>query len=216
MLNSTYWRLALNEPDLSLEPQKNVTVRLAFETAFGESYMISMTKDEIVTKEVTQGSAYPDYEPMRLDSLERFHYFVLRKNFPLSNKNSDSPRKKYLDSLAKLYPKLNDIQYYKYLLDKSAVRDSTFKFATRHIKITDSTYRSIIDQINASEYWTLPYHVGCEAMDGFGFILEVNTPKKYNLVGLSNCPEKMPLFSKACRSLVTAALLEKKIKINYQ
>jgi hypothetical protein len=215
ILNSSYWQSAFKEPDLSIQPQKKVTVRLTFETAFGESYVISMTNDEIVTKEVTQGSPYPDHDPMRLDSLERLHYYVLRKNFPLSHENSAGRRKKYLDSLVELYPKLIDVQYYKYLSDKSAVRDSTFRFDIKHIKIADSTYRSIIDQINASGYWTQPYHIGCEAMDGFGFILEVNTTEKYNFVGLSNCPEKNSLFSKACRSLVTAAALEKKIKINY-
>ena len=216
-LYSHYWSLAFNELELNVAPLKQVTIRLIYETAFGESVTLIMTQKEIVIKQAIQGSPYPNYEIDKLDSLERFHLQILRSNFPIEEIKPDNPTKKRMDSLAGIYPKLLDPNYYKYLLDKSTNFDSIpFKYKTTKVPITNSKFHTLLEEINASGYWKLPPRVKCDSdgyLDGFGFMLEANTPQKYNFVSLSNCPEKALEFSKACQAIIDAANLSKRIRV---
>ncbi len=209
-----YWRQAFNEENLAIKPQREIIFRLSYETAFGESSVFTMTPNEIVVKQALEGNPYPDYDTSKLNPLERQHFRILRKIFPIQDIDSSNPRKIKADSLARIYPKLLDPKYYKYLLDKSAFMDSTpFKYSVKKIKISDSTYSSIVNQINSSGYWSMPLLIYCPVMDGYGFILEANTLKQYNFVGLSNCPEKAAAFSKACQALIDAAKPDKPVKV---
>ena len=216
--NSLYyfhcWSVAYNEPELNIKPLKQNTFRLTYETAFGKAAIFIITQNEIVVKQPIQGSPYPDRDMEKLNQIERLHYRILQHNFPIQE--MDSAKKGNLDSFTKVYPQLLTPAYYKYLLDKSAKYDSIpFKYSTKRIKIPFSTYEDIVTQINASGYWNLPFHIECEDdyLDGFGFILEANTSRKYNVVSLANCPEKSLKFSQACQSIVDAANLEKEITI---
>lgn len=213
---SHYWCLAFNEPDMSIKPLNKTTFRLIYETAFGESVVFTMTENEIIIKQATQGQPYPDRDLTKLDSLERLHFRILLSSFPNNEVDSTSPQKESLNSLVRSYPKLLDPNYYKSLLDKSAKADSLpFKYITKRVSISNSLYNELLSKINSSGYWQLPPHIECgvEYLDGYGFILEANTTKKYNYVGLANCPEKSLKFSKACQAIIDAAGLDKKIKI---
>ena len=213
---SHYWCLAYNEPDMNIKPLNQTTFRLIYETAFGKSVVFTMTANEIIIKQAIQGQPYPDRDLTKLDSLEKLHFQILRSSFPIQEVDSTNPQKGSLNSLVKSYPKLMDPNYYKSLLDKSAKADSLpFKYITKRVSISDSLYTELLLKINSSGYWQLPPHIECgnEYLDGYGFILEANTKKKYNYVGLANCPEKSLSFSKACQAIIDAAGWNKEIEI---
>lgn len=211
---SHYWYLSYNEPDLSIKPLKQNTFRLIYESAFGKSVVFTMTENEIIIKEAIQGRPYPDQDLTKLDPIEKMHLQILRGNFPIQE--MDTTNAKSLNSLVKAYPKFLDPNYYKSLLDKSASIDSVpFKYKTESVSISSSLYNKLLSKINSSGYWQLPPHIECgqEYLDGYGFILEANTDRKYNYVGLANCPEKSLMFSKACQAIIDAAGLDKKIRV---
>ncbi len=214
--NSHYWCLAYNEPDMSTTALNKTTFRLIYETAFRESVVFVMTENQIIIKQAIQGQPYPESDLTKLDSLERYHIQILRSSFPIQKVDSTNHLKERFDSLVRSYPQLLDYNYYKSLLDKSAKADSIpFKYSTKRVNISSSLYNEILSKINSSGYWELPIYIKCdgEYLDGYGFILEANTTKKYNYVGLTNCPEKSLKFSKACQAIIDAACLAKKIRI---
>jgi hypothetical protein len=210
------WSAAYKEPDLTKKPLSQTTIRLTYETAFGNSAIFTMTENQIVVKRPIQGSPYPDLDSMKLTPEERSHFRILKRYFPIQELDSTITKKGMLDSLSKIYPKLLDPIYYKYLLDKSIVADSIqFKYNVKKVQIPYSKYTEIISKINSSGYWKLPLHIECDdtPTDGYGFLLEVNTNQKFNLVGLTNCPEKALKFSEACQAIINAANLGKEIII---
>ncbi len=211
-----FWNSAYNEPDLRLKPMDQTIIRLVYGTAFGGTVILVMTKNEIVIKQPIQGKEYPELDSTKLDKLERLHLRILERNFPFQELEPNSLRKNKMDSLSKIYSELLDPNYYKQLLDKSLTFDTPqFKYSTKKVKISNSKYIDIVNQINSSGYWTLPLHIQCDDdyLDGYFFRLEINTPKKYNSVGLSNCPEKALSFSKACQAIIDASSLGKKISV---
>lgn len=213
------WSAAYNEPDLTKKPLSQTTIRLTYETAFGNAAIFTMTENEIVIKQPTQGSPYPDLDSMKLTPEERLHFRILKRYFPIQELDSTNTKKGMLDSLNKIYSKLLNPIYYKYLLDKSVVADSIqFKYSVKKVQIPYSKYTEIVSKINSSGYWQLPLHIECDqaSTDGYGFLLEVNTNQKFNLVGLSNCPEKALKFSEACQAIINAANLGKEITIIHE
>jgi len=211
-----YWDSVYDEPDLKLKPLGQTTIRLIYETAFGEMVIITMTENELVIKRPYQGDSSPGQDSTKLNDLERFHFRILQRYFPIQEMDAGNYQKVRNDSLAKIYPKLLDPNYYKYLLDKSRKVDSIpFKYDIKKVKITTSKYEEIVGQINSSGYWKLPLQIDCDhsVLDGYGFELEINTPEKYNLVALTNCPEKALEFSKACQAIIDAANLDQKIRV---
>jgi hypothetical protein len=218
--NSAYslqhWCKSYNEQDLSNIPLDTPTFRLVYETAFGESAIFILRPYEITVKEPTQGKPYPEYDTLKLTQLERLHFKLLKRSFPIQELKSDNPKKKKADSLAKLYPVLLDPKYYKALLDKAEKPDSiAFKYSIKKIALTKSKYIQLIDLINTSGYWTLPIHIECDYdyTDGYGILLEANTKKKYNFVSIGICSEEAIAFCKACQAIIDVSNLDKKIKI---
>lgn len=210
-----YWYKNFDEPNLSIRPQSQVTFRLVYESAFGATSIFTMTPNQIVVKQLIQGKFYKENDTMKLDKLERLHFRLLERNFPIEDLPLDYQFKRTADSFAKIYPKLLDPNYYKYLLDKSSFTDTIpFKYSVKKI-ISNAVFRGIVKMINASGYWGLPFQIKCngESTDGYGFSLEANLPKRYSVVSLSNCPEKADKFSWACQAIVDASSLERKIKL---
>ena len=210
------WCVAYDEPDLQTKPPGQNTIRLIYETAFGKAAVFILTENEIVVKQPIQGDPYAEHDPDKLNQLEKIHFRILQGGFPIQEMDTASKTKTMTDSLVGIYPKLLDPAYYRYLLDKSSKADSIpFKYSVKKAKLSDSAYKDIVNQINASNYWKLPLHIKCdgEYLDGYGFMLEVATPQKYNLVSLANCPEKSLKFSWACQAIINAAHLDDAITI---
>jgi hypothetical protein len=121
----------------------------------------------------------------------------------------------YFDSLSKIYPELLDPNYYKYLLDKSSSDKEKFEYSLQRIPIKKKRFLSLVNQINESEYWQLPFDNWCNhpPSDAGGFTLEVNTPKKYNVVFTLSCPADSTKYIKACQELVKYAKMDDEIKL---
>jgi hypothetical protein len=205
-----YWGMAYKEPNISIKPQDEDMFRLIYETAFGGDVIFILTKNEIIVKQPKKGSPYPEYDSTKLTAIQRDHYQLLKLRFPLE------PGYKRIDSLLKLYPKLNDPAYYRYLLDKSEIlKKDTFTYAMKRVSVSRSLYLKLVRLMNASGYWELPYKINCDAgvADGYGFILEANTRSKYNYVGASSCPGDISKFREACQAIIDAAKVDKKITV---
>lgn len=211
-----YWCKAYDEPDLRTRSIGETTFRLIYQTTFDEEVVFTMTKNAIVIKKPLQGHPYPEFDSLVLNGLERYHFQILQRDFPIQEYAAHNKRKAKLDSLANVYPQLLDPNYYKELLNKARrLNMPSFKYSIKRVPISDSKYRAIVEQINLSGYWSLPRHVECtgDYADGYGFGLEANTANKYNFVTLANCPEKAYAFSKACQAIIDASNLEEKIVI---
>jgi hypothetical protein len=81
--------------------------------------------------------------------------------------------------------------------------------------LTKEQYSSLIQQINLSGFWAMPYRVECEdpAMDSDGFTLEANTKKKYKIVSVGGCPGDTTKFTKACQKLIDFAKMDKEMHL---
>jgi hypothetical protein len=180
---------AFNEPNLSVKPFAKVTFRLTSEWESMIDYVITIIQDSIIVKKRTKTSyVYKD----NMSQLERSHIDILFMNYPLikNNRNIKEFKRRYLDSLIEIYPELLNRNYYRTLLDKMYIPyDSLFSYSITKLPISESQYSELINLINSSGYWKMPYHFDCHdrAMDGSIDILEANTGNKYNVVK-SYCP----------------------------
>lgn len=206
-----------DEPNISLAPKPNTVFRLF---AFGfkvPSAVIILKEDSITVKKtwdqfwLRDSSSLPAYELIQYNILthkQPYRDFIKRAKIS----------KDFRDSLLKIYPRLFDDGYYDTLYKKyraSPIRNKDFHYTITKKAITNIEYKELVDLINKSEYWTAPIHRTCEpsSTDGWGFTLEANTPKKYNLLFSDDCDNK-PLFNKACYQLIRAAGLSKDFGLN--
>ncbi len=58
----------------------------------------------------------------------------------------------------------------------------------------------------------MPFRIGFDqpVMDGGGYLLEANTPKKFKVVISSNCPEATEKLTKACQEMIDFVKPKKK------
>jgi hypothetical protein len=204
-----------DEPNLSIKPQPKETFRLTYSTAFGSSVIITLTEDQIIVK---KGSPYIIYDEdtSHLTDIEKFHFKLLKRRFPIDTIGRNSFVKHYLDSLIKQYPQLLDPTYYHKLYDKTIARNGKkFAYPVTKINLTKQQYSSLIQQINSSGFWTMNYRVDCEypPMDGYGFTLEANTKKKYKIVSAGSCSDDTTKFTKACQQLIDFAKMNNEIRL---
>ncbi len=195
------------EPNLSIKPLNEETFRLTYSEALGATTFIILKKNEIIIKELIPDS-YTHNDEL-LNDEQKKHLEILEWNYPLDDKNHSAKKRRLFDSLTELTPALLDPQYYYFLKKKCIVIDSTkARHITKIILINDDQYRSVITSLNKSGYWQLPVHFPCiePPNDGFGYILEANTKRKYNIV-ISGCCENQitDSFAKACDELVKLA-----------
>jgi hypothetical protein len=98
-------------------------------------------------------------------------------------------------------------KYYDYLLKKSAKnRKDSFSFTTKVIKITRKDFERVVNLINASGYWKIPYELSWGMVnDADSYILEANNGIKYNAVHIIDEFEGSYEFRKACEALIKMA-----------
>jgi hypothetical protein len=95
--------------------------------------------------------------------LVSFHYRILRHRFPLDEYRGRIERKRYYDSLIRVYPQLLSPAYFQYLLKKAIdPHAEPFAYYERIFPITDSQYRYLANLIDSSGYWSLPYTLDCK------------------------------------------------------
>jgi hypothetical protein len=210
-VNSNYEYKMFQEPNLSLRFLGQDEYRLIYEGGLIYPTIIILTPGKIVVKHETKGLPYfPENENL-LDSLERFHFRILQYRFPLDEYHGNVKRKRYYDSLIRVYPQLLSPAYFQYLLKKAMDRQAEpFSYYERTYHLTDSQYRYLVTLIDSSGYWRLPYTLSCKPedipMDGDGFTLEANTRDGYNVVTRSGCAGDSGLaLAKACQELVKYA-----------
>ncbi len=206
---------AVSEPNLSMIPMENETFRVSYFTAFGEFIIVSLYANIITVK---KGNAFEIYDENKstLSITENYHLGFLSENFPVDTTGKSNRKKKYLDSMTRLFPELLDVNYYKQLSIKQNVLNSQFSYQTRKTIISQTAFHSLITDLNASGFWLLPYEQkeSCggrdEATDGDGFTFEANTKTKYQIVTYSDCYDTTR-FAKACQKLFNLAGLGKEL-----
>ena len=144
------------------------------------------------------------------------HY---NKWYPIEKSDKSPQIKNFLDSLIKLYPQLLDENYYHRIYKKQFVltgKHSTYE--TTKIPIPEDQYYSLINEINLSGFWSLPYLIDCKATiaDGEEFTLEANTKMKYQKVTVQTCPNNRSAFTIACQKLIRMAKLEKEVDLIWE
>lgn len=207
-----------DENNLSLRPMEKDIFRFRFGTALGEySYIITLQEYKLIIKKGSISKMFA-YNEMEMTEKEQLYLRLFRSYFPVKETIIKKPKyKRYLDSLLHKYPLLLDVNYFNELETKAyPVNDKPFIYDKKIVTLTKEKFLAIINEINNSGYWKLPYHVeygGC--MDGFGFTLEANTATKYKIVSASSCNGDTSKFSKACQKLIDYAGLEKEVQVYY-
>lgn len=190
-----------NEPNLSIRPLEKETYRLSYGSVLGGDIIISINENCITVKEGDTRSLY-DQDIAALSPIERSHFYLLNKRYPIETSGKDSFNKVELDSLTAIYPQLLDVTYYHMLSDKVYVRNKeSFNFESTVIPITKEKFNLLVRQINSSGYWDMPFEIKCDEtmVDGFGYSLEANTKEKYKIVSASDCPLGKADFPMVCQ-----------------
>ena len=91
-------------------------------------------------------------------------------------------------------------------------------YETKKISITLTEFEKLVNSINSSGYWQMPYERHCNNLshDAPGFSLEANTGQKYNFVRSFTCPDQAGTFDKACFDIIKKCNLQDKISLGIQ
>ena len=192
----------LQEPNISLKPLEHETYRLQYSNAFGQFLLITLCNNSITVKEGNSGNAYIQDESA-LTATELTHLHILQRYYPIDS-SRDYQQKPYLDSLLHASPQLRQASYYYSLLRKSfRINKKAFSYTTKKITLSPKTFDSIVNAIDASGFWKLPFKIDCnvELMDGDGFHLEANTKHKYQIVQVQGRPGDTTRFTKICQRI---------------
>jgi hypothetical protein len=181
---------SFQESNLSLKPESKAKFRLI--SGSYPAIIIIITESELIIKQSKSGSVYPYTDQNKLTKSEYEDLNFLTYNYPLKKKNLSKYewRNKWLDSLVVVRPELLSAKYYLTLLEKGKTfGEDKFTYNTKRVSISHTTFRKIIDTINASGYWSHSYQVPCNSHpnDASSYILEANTPEKYNVVRVDDC-----------------------------
>lgn len=212
-----YYR-PFNEPNISIKPLKTPVFRLVYSSAFGNSIIFVISENQITIKEGNPTIIYSE-DNTKLDSIEQMHLALLNRRYPIDTTDKSPRQKAYLDSMIRKYPQLLDVTYYKSLKEKILTRNTkNFEYTYKQLNISSFQYYDLINTINASGYWSLPYEfANCGAADdGDGFSLEANANSRYNLVQTNTCQDDTTAFAKACQKIIDLADLNKKIRLSLE
>ena len=220
--NDAYFFHLFKEPNISLQPADKTIFRLICKSNTS-SHIISLTEDKIIVKKSNE-IYWPQIDPDKLTEIERKHWDILKKDFPIDEvksfevaaaplptpdqRDESIRRKKEYDSIIINTPELLNPQYYDYLLKKAAVNKKvTFSFSINTIEITKEDFKRIVDLFNKSGYWKMPYESNSSGVtDATFYLLEANNGKKYNAVlSEDNFYDKAEL-SRACYELRKLAM----------
>jgi hypothetical protein len=209
---------SFHEPNLSLRPMPEPVFRLSYAVMGVDLYIVSLMPDKMVVKEWKSGYSFPRTNTEKLTPEERQYYYYFQRYYPWHKPElyADTSKRGYGKILLARYPQLNDINYYIHLRKKSQDwGDEKFVFTTRVIRISDKIYARLVERINKSGFWTLPWKNFCEPMpmDGDGYMLEANTPKHFKVVVSSNCDSTSHMhgFIEAIKDLQKQAGLKTEI-----
>lgn len=216
-----YFFRLFKEPNISLQPADKPIFRLACQGNY-EAYIISLFEDKIIVKK-SKEIYWPEIDTDKLTQIEFKHWHILRREFPLDEikpfekfaaplpppiqEEESIRREKERDSIVKNTPQLLNPRYYDYLLKKAAInRQDSFSFTTKVIKISNEEFARVVDLINASGYWKIPYELNWGwVMDADSYILEANNGIKYNAVKTIDMFEGRYEYRKACEKLIKMA-----------
>jgi hypothetical protein len=205
-----------DEPNLSIKPQEKTTLRFSFFDK-PDPIIIVINEDSITIKTGDVASIY-DTDSSQLSETEKFHLEILERRYPIDQPVKNLFLKSYLDSLAKRYPQLLDVNYYHKLYEKSYRRnENIFKYSIKKIGISRLQFYKLIEHINTLGFWKLPYRIECvEIMtDDFAYFLELNTPNQYKIVKAVGCPDETTNFLKLCEKIVQQAGMQKQIHLRF-
>ena len=209
---------AFEEPNISIRPADKPQIRMTYDISVGATYIIDLYEDSIVVKKSLNGLFSQEEKSLTPDEFFQMGYLDL--NFPLerSERIKSPGRKRFRDSLIKLYPQLIDPAYYISLLNKfNAPPHVPFKYSKKVIRVSHDQYYEVIDDINKSGYWKFPLHLpSCKAppVDGASFILEINTGKQYNNVIAGNCVAGYRQYGIVCQKLIDLADIDKSEEVD--
>jgi hypothetical protein len=82
---------------------------------------------------------------------------------------------------------------------------------TTRVSINTNRYIQLVDSINSSGYWQLPFYFVCDNIptEVGSLILKANTPIKYNVAEALDCFYKDARFTKAFQQLINSADLKR-------
>jgi len=202
----------LGEQNLSLRFVGTETFRFIHDPQVN----ITFNKNEMVIKTFKSGDLSPVLNTKKLDSLEAGEYRFFEKYFFRNKEHLSPAREKYYDSMVYLHPELLSIQLYKQLYDKALDYDSAkFEFETKVIKLSSGQYCDLIDSLNKTDFWRLPWKVEYpdEVMDGGGYCFEANTKDKYKIFLCYRMPIDSIKMTGFCKYLLQFAGLSDKINL---
>lgn len=204
-----------NEPNISLSPLPDETIRLTYITAFGGAAIISLNRKTITVKEGSLDSlSYSDKS--LLTDLEKTHLYLLNRFYPFDTTSIPAKYKGYIDSMIKAYPPLLDEDYYHKIYEKEIVRtNKKMSYTSVNYQLSGIHFNRIFKEIDAAGFWTMNNYSECNRAiaDGFTFILEANTDKRYQCVSVQSCPNNKSGFVVACQNIIKLARLDKKIDL---
>ena len=195
-----------NEQNLSLRSPQGDIFRLIYTGSHGNHAVIRILKNKIEIKVAKSGSFELAPDLIKLNAVEKTQFDLLYINYHRTEITFDERRKRYADSLIKIYPELLDPLYYRKLLDKLfSIYQGPFIYSTKEIKITNDKYKYLVALINNSEFWERPFHsTDDEASnaDGYGLYLEAITKNKYQCIMSNMYLDGPSKFRKACDELI--------------
>jgi hypothetical protein len=195
---------ALGEPNLSLKPLEHETYRFEYSTAFRDFVVITLADNSLIVKE-GNSSDFLINDTSMLTPIENKHLELLWLNYPIDPAQKNPYKKAYLDSMTRLYPQLLQSSYFNYLIQKSfRISKDASSYTTTKIPLPKKTFDSLINAINTSGFWQMPYEIECDQdmADGHGFQLEANTRHKYQVVSVQGCPDDTSRFTKVCQRII--------------
>ena len=190
-----------NETNLSLRPMNNNIFRLTSIDRRGVT-IVTLTEGLLTIKEGNPDTLFV-FDTTRLSEIENLLYSVGNFFYKTIVKGR---RNVYVDSLIRLYPQLQDRNYIIGLRERIFVhKGNPFIYSVKKIPLSIDDYNSLINEINQSGYWSLPYSIECagDIADGGNIILEANLQDKYNVASTSGCNEDNVNFTKVCYKILT-------------
>lgn len=207
---------AFHEQNFSIKNPTTETIRFFFDGWQELPLCITINRNEITVKKGHNAVYNNSYDVDKLSEIERRQLRIFRRNFPLEQVAFTDKNKHYLDSMTTEYPQLLDVNYYQYLETKTIVPNETpFTYSENKIRFSDKQFEDLVEMINNSGYWKLPFELQCkdQVTDGFVYQLEVSAKSKYNVVRGFSCPSDTSKFIKTCQQIINYAQLDKKINL---
>lgn len=214
------------EPNISLEPSNKPIIRFLYSDF--KTHVFILTENEITIKSSSDNYS-PQFDFDKLTPIERTHFIILRREYPLDEPRSanippdplpppgpEEEYKKKMDSIKKNTPALLKREYFDYLLKKAVLKD-TFSFTTHKIEISEKEFIKFVTMLNQSGYWNLPYNIEydvCSNVMDNGFLsLEINAGGKYNYVESSTSCVDTSKFYRVCHEILKIAKMSEIISL---